>query len=393
MIILQFKHPNIDLSENSLLTAQANSGDTTLSVVDIDGFAVNQILLLGMFGDENSEIINTHATAAPSGTTITLVSGLLYNHTTDTPITIMDYNQIEISRATAKGGSYSVIDTVSITPDVELGTTYKDSNGTSTSYYKIRYKNSITSAYSGYSAEIPATGYGGNTFSGMIDQVLKLFSKQSDRVFDRDDIKAWLNEGYQDMVGQIIDLDIGFYVKYGTDGNGALIPFVANQRAYALPSDFVKSRRLRFSYDNVNFYLADPTDPTMDYPQNVYIHSDPQYYYEGKNVIPLPLPTSSVGGILPLYYYMPAEMANDDDVPDLPIGRYQKNITNYALKRAFESDNKFDVATYYETLFNNRNEAMLNEIKKRSPELPQFVDMWGADTEQDLYDGFTIPLT
>lgn len=72
---------------------------------------------------------------------------------------ISTFLQIEISRATAQGGSYSVIATPDIddttASDLSQGyTAYNDSGGSSTSWYKFRYKNGST--YSPYSDEFQA---------------------------------------------------------------------------------------------------------------------------------------------------------------------------------------------------------------------------------------------
>ncbi len=389
MNILNWNHPDIEQNQNTALVSQANAGDTVLTVINTKGIALNKLLLVGTYGSEDAEIVKVHTTTALTDTVITLAAALKFSHSTDTQVTLLDYDQIEIYRATAKGGSYSLVTTIDITPDEEA-TNYKDSDGSANDYYKIKYKNSIDSAVSGFSAEIPAGGFNEDTLAGMTDYVFNQFSQQSEKILNRDDIRIWLNEGYRTLINRIIDLGIDYYIKYGSDGNGALISFVANQRAYDLPSDFIRPRRFMFTYDAVNYYLANPMDRTFDYPSVTYIKTRPLYHFEHKKIVPKPMPAASTGGILPIYAYMPARMANDDDTPDLPLG-YVKNPINYALKRAFESDNKFDVAKYYGDNFENESEMMLSEIKKRTPELPQFVGMFGEGVEDDEYDGFVLP--
>jgi hypothetical protein len=390
---LQFSHPSVAGTEGTSLTQQAASGDSTLTVINTKGFVVNKNLLVGSYGSEDSEIVKTHGTTAPTDTLITLVAALKFSHSTDTPVTILDYDQIEVSRASAKGGTYSVLATVDITPDEET-TAYKDATGSSTDYYKIRYKDSIATSYSGYSSEIPATGFADSTLAGMITAVYRLFSKHSEKILDRDEVIRWLNEGAQKLYSKVLDLGIDWYIKYGTDGSGAKISFVANQRAYDLSAtvpDFVRAKRWQFTYDNVSYYFADPMDETNDFPNTSYSRTFPRYFYEGKSIVPRPLPTASTGGMRPIYVYMPARMVNDDDVPELPLA-HQTAPINYALKRAFESDNKFDTANYYGTLFENDAQVMLSEIKSRYPEMPQTIPMFGAGLEDnELHDGFVLP--
>ena len=389
MIITKWNHPDVEQNQQTNLSQQANTGESTLTVLNTKGITTNQLLLVGSFGSENAEIVKTHATTAPTDTVVTLAAALKFNHSTDTIITVLDYDQIEIYRATSKGGSYSLVTTVDIMVD-EDGTTYKDSNASTTDYYKIRYKNSINSSFSGYSVEIPATGLKEDTLAGTVETVYRLFSKHSKKVLDKSDIVQWLNEGYETLIVRIADLDIDYNVKYGTDGNGAIISFIANQRAYPLPADFIKPRRLFFSYNGVKYYPADPMDSSFDHPDNVYLKTKPKYYLEGKKIVPLPKPLESSGGILPRYYAMPARMENDDDAPDLPTG-YYKLLPNFALKRALESDRQFEMANYYGGLFENGAELMLSEIKNRTPEMPQMIYPWGISIEDDYNDGFQIP--
>lgn len=389
MNVLNWRHPEVGQNQNTALVQQANAGDTTLTVINTKGISTNKLLLVGTYGSEDAEIVKVHASTSPTDTVITLAAALKFSHSSDTPVTLLDYDQIEVYRASAKGGSYSLVTTIDITPDEEA-TNYKDTAGSVTDYYKIKYKNSIDSSVSGFSAEIPAGGFDEDTLAGMTDYVLRQFSKQSEKILDRDDIRIWLNEGYRILINRIIDLGIDYYIKYGSDGSGALISFVSGQRAYDLPSDFLRPRRFLFTYDGVNYYPANPMDRSMDYPTANYYKTKPLYHFEHKKIIPKPKPTASTGGILPIYAYMPARMANDDDTPDLPLG-YTKNPINHALRRVFESDNKFDVAKYYGDNFENESEMMLSEIKKRTPEMPQFVGMFGEGLEDDDNDGFVLP--
>lgn len=344
---------------------------------------------MGSFGSEDTEIVKSHASTAPSGNTITLAAGLKYSHSTDTQVTLLDFDQIEISRASSKGGSYSIIATVDITPD-EDGTTYKDSAGAVTDYYKIRYKNSIDASFSGYSAEVPATGFGDETLAGMVAAVYRQFSRVSNKIFDRKDVVTWLNEGYQLAIPKLVDLGIDLYVKYGTDGSGAKISFVTSQRSYSLPDDFLRPVAWEFTYDNVNYYLARPMDPTFDSENITYSKTSPLYFYENTKIVPRPTPTSSTGGMRPRYHYMPAKMSADDDTPDLPHG-YRTLPVKYALKKAFEADNKLDIAQSYEQQFNDTIDQMLNDVQNRYPELPKSIPMFGISLDNDDHDGFQLP--
>ena len=85
--------------ESTVLTADIASGSNTFRVKDIDGFATDQILLIGELGREGSEIIKTDASTAPSGTTITLSSNTVFAHSAQTRVYLLEFDQIEFSHA------------------------------------------------------------------------------------------------------------------------------------------------------------------------------------------------------------------------------------------------------------------------------------------------------
>lgn len=155
--------------DSSSLKANASVGDGTLSVYSISKFAVNQILLIGAFGQEATEIIATHPSTAPSGNTVTLASTLSQAHAKDVLVTVLLYDKVEVLYATTEDGSKSSLTTLSLDPQ-ESDTTYIPSN--TTGFYFLRWYNSVTSTYSDYSDAIPAGGFDSNTVSFIIDSAL-----------------------------------------------------------------------------------------------------------------------------------------------------------------------------------------------------------------------------
>ena len=169
---------NLTLLSNpikSFLTADTASAVGTLTVKSIIGFAVNQVLIIGELGNEGTEIIKTHASTAPSGTTITLAANTLFPHSSGTPVYIIDFDQLEVSTATTVGGSKTVLATIAIQVDND-NTIYTDSTGPG-GFYFTRFKNTITSTFSAYSAPIPVTGYTILTARSIIDNALGMINK------------------------------------------------------------------------------------------------------------------------------------------------------------------------------------------------------------------------
>ncbi len=132
------------------LTADMAIG-TTLTVKNNNKFAINQVLLLGELGDEDTEFVKTHATAAVSGTTITLAATSIRSHGAGTKVYILSYDTIELTHATTATGTKSVLTTsvgnglVSLEADEEV-LTYNEPEYNS-GYYFGRYTNSIGAAF------------------------------------------------------------------------------------------------------------------------------------------------------------------------------------------------------------------------------------------------------
>jgi len=195
---------NIDdvFSYNTSLLLPATVGGNTISVKSIVGFAINQILLIGELGAEDSEIIKTHASTAPTGNTITLASNLLFTHPVYTKITVLLYDQIEYSHSTDKvGASKTLLNTtlgnglVALTGD-STEVRWDDTQFNS-GYYWARYKNSISGVFTDYTGPIPYGGYDANTVGGVIAKALKRchlkeFSEYIDYDFCLDEINECL---------------------------------------------------------------------------------------------------------------------------------------------------------------------------------------------------------
>ena len=180
MSLIQLQINNQDLTANADKTYLGNDsavGDSTITVQNIHLFAVNQILVVGSIGNEGTEIIKTHASTAPTGTTITLAAALTQSHSRGTPVYIILFDQYELSNASVSGGSKTLLTTtlgsglIAIDPE-QIYTLYNDSQFSSGGYYTRKY-NSITSNFSGYSDFIPYTGLPDNSIGSVKQRALE----------------------------------------------------------------------------------------------------------------------------------------------------------------------------------------------------------------------------
>jgi len=367
MIRLQLQHPDIIANQSTYLTKQANAGDTTLNVADTSGFKKGDLILVGIFGSEKTEIAKISSTVDPTDTVITLENPLKFSHSTNSKITVMDYDQIEIYRADSKFGTYSLIDTIDIAVDEE-STTYRDETGDLDKWYKIRYKNSVTEAVSTFSSPLSSTGYTENAVVVLLTKAKKQFSKYSDRLIDRDTWVGWLNEGYRIMVNRIVNLGLDYGVKKGNP-----ISLKAGQEEYDLPYDFLKQRRFWIRYSKGGEYkLLEKMDFSLYDPNSSYSQSNPHYFFRGKKIVINPVPKADAGDILPFYYYLPPLLVYDSDVLDenyIPASKAYI-LTNYALQKALEMDKRFEEAAYFGQTFENQMDLMIKEMSDRYSEMP-----------------------
>ena len=183
---LRITDGNLRINNNELLRGQFKtylnasvaSGSGTITVDD-PSIAVSEYLLIGKFGDPDAEIVLTHASTTPSGLTITLAANTTKAHTESDPVYIIDWNQIEFSRATTSGGSKSVLATQDIEPTQEYSL-YNDVTNT-TGFGYARFKNVIDSnTFSEYSVEVPYTSYAIGTVGEAVQAIYDEFKATPD---------------------------------------------------------------------------------------------------------------------------------------------------------------------------------------------------------------------
>jgi hypothetical protein len=172
----------VDPPAQTYLSGDLASGVSSLTMANITNFAVNQILLIGDPGNQNSEIIKSNASTPPSAGAIPLAANTVYAHTADTPVTVMRYDQVEISTATTITGTKTVLGSILTIPANQITTDYNDTAGSS-GYYFARWKNSITSTFSSYSEPSPVTAYTMFSARAIIDAALAMINKETSKVF------------------------------------------------------------------------------------------------------------------------------------------------------------------------------------------------------------------
>lgn len=144
-------------------------GVTTLNVDNAIDFTSGTIqLLLGSMGAENAEFAYASAHADQTFT----VTATKMPHNRGDLVSQINYDQVEISKASTIDGSYSVLATLSLFV-TQQKTIQFDSVGLTTDYYKLRWKNSVTGEFSSYSEPVSVLSYPVNSVGSVIFPVLR----------------------------------------------------------------------------------------------------------------------------------------------------------------------------------------------------------------------------
>ena len=252
------KNPDISGEEHTYLTVACAASASSITIADFSGFSDNDYLVLGIYGKEKAEIVLVDDAAIDATISLDATDVLAYAHPVNTKITVIPFNQVEISSATTETGTYSVLTTIDLQVDSEY-TTYDDSAAASTTWYKVRFKNSsvVTPTYSEYSDPVQATGFKANSRGRLKSAVRSLFGDKYGKWVGEDD----LNNFFYQVETEVFD----YRRKWSflqTEGTFAL---TAGVHKYALATQ-----------------LSDIKAPTKNYIENIWIHDNAPFTYKDR---------------------------------------------------------------------------------------------------------------
>src|SRR3990167_1661935 len=190
--------PAIDGNLSTFLSADVSASASSLSVQHGNKFGTDQLILIGELGSEQSEILQIHSSTSPTATTITLSSSTSFAHSRGTRVTRVSFNRVELGVSTDSGGSYSVITTVNLTPS-NVETYYHYGSGAVTHYYRIRYNNSNSGAFSLYSDGVIVTGYADNSVHSIKRRAMQDMGENIGDVITDQFLKESLWEGRREL--------------------------------------------------------------------------------------------------------------------------------------------------------------------------------------------------
>lgn len=268
-MVIYAQHPTPLASD--YLIASVLAGANQIKLANATNFNTTQFVGIEQSGVSAGEIGHP---SSISGTTLTLAANLLNNHDTDTVVYLLEFDQVVFEKSNdynpATGvGTWSVLATLGIDWDNDT-TYYEDTTSTNASYYRFRYKNSVTAdpniQYSDYSPVISASSVlNPQSIPVMINKV-----RQQTREFDQDLAPDDLIISF---FGEAEDIIFGTDYKWKCLFKEATINMASNQQEYTLPSDF--SHELYVIY---NYVDSLSTLNNMSYDLDAQLRADMQEY-------------------------------------------------------------------------------------------------------------------
>lgn len=141
-------------------------GSTAINVDNAQDFLITNIALFEGIGQERAEF---KAISALTNTQLT-VAATIFSHNRGSSVYLSQYDQIVVEKATSLNGVYSVLGTYLIQA-TQQNTIIQDNAGLSTSYYRVKFKNSVNSLESGYSAQATALPFGSQSVAAMLQTI------------------------------------------------------------------------------------------------------------------------------------------------------------------------------------------------------------------------------
>jgi hypothetical protein len=370
-------NPYIINNPNTALSAPTIGGTITLPIYNDLGLNGSNIILVGQYNDQQSELVIANASIQA----LTLVNGTLFPHTQDTLITLMLYDYVEFSRSDDGGLTYQVI---VLTPiQVNRNTTMIiDNNGQASSIWRFRFYNSLVQIYSGYSSTIPASGYNRYQLESIQDRTVSLFQDPNLQILTYPDITDWANDCSDILAWEIYENDkmglTGFVAGQATN---IITPSTTNtmgQTNFTLPNDFTRLVRISFSSDGVNYYKGEPVPLNFSMftgqEQSAFgqfSYTEPGYYREDNQVFVWPV---SMIYYKLWYYRLPTYLVLPGDSLDLIYRPYSPIFLKYCLYEAKLKDKKKDEAKIYKDEFDEMKDAFIQGMVKWQLDQPDTID-------------------
>ena len=243
--------------EKSYLSNAYSEDTTTISVVNNNRFAANDRIMIGEMGQEKTEIITVSAVSA-NGNDIT-VGATNFAHSADDPVYKMLFDQVKYYRSTTtSGGSYSLLSTQDMDVDnANLQTTYDDTTGTASYFYKFTFYHSISTLESAYSDVLGGSGWRREQVGNIVDEILQEVSDQNELNITRTELLGYFNDVNDDLTTNVAK-------PYSFLHSRTTLTRTANRNYIDFPTDS-NGKQTMWKFDRMDYNYTDTTtDPDTD---------------------------------------------------------------------------------------------------------------------------------
>lgn len=361
----------LSADNRSLLTSSAYTylldnvlaGVNELPVLNVDGFEIDNLILVGLFGNESAEIFRVSAIDTGTNTlTITHPDGssanTVFSHPESTKVSIIPYDQVRFYWTAAAGtiaDENPVFDTnnplsgwMDIVPS-EWFTNYQDETQ-STGFGWFLFRNSITTTVSQNSNAIPYAGFSGNSVQQIFSDFQSLLNTRELKLVTNDDMFSWLNEGLS-VVRNKLNLSNPEY----TVSAPQTITIVPGTSEYLLEADFGDLVEI---VDGSTYPI-----PGLTIRQAMsYIGSQAMYYIRGRYIGFVPTPTSAETYTY-RYRSKGTRLASYDDLIDLPDHGFYI-LKDWMMWRACLKFQNPNASTYYKSFADGLNTLITSSVKR-----------------------------
>ena len=169
--------PNqLDIKTSTYMSDNIASAVTSVPVDNANDFTAGDILLLlSTVGAENSEIVQSTSHTNTALTTLATIN----SHNRGDIVSEIKYDQVSVWKSSTIDGTYTELDTKTFYT-TQQNTIFYDDSGLVGDYYKVQWKNSLTTDTSDFSAPISVTAYPENSAAKIIFPVLRAMGVSGD---------------------------------------------------------------------------------------------------------------------------------------------------------------------------------------------------------------------
>lgn len=344
---LEIEHPTLGPPQTRLAADVAASA-TSSTVENYDDFATNDIVVFGAIGQELTEAVTL--TSVTANVTLGHTTGPVFAHSARDPVAKVLFNQAEIYTSTTESGTYALLATVTLNFNKER-TTYNASAQASTTWFKVRYKDSVTTAYSSYSDTVEYTNWTSQSLGEMTNEILEEFEDPDAKETSRVHVRRLLRAGVRHLALDLIKHYPEFRKQYTTQ------TLTSGTATYDYPDGFLGFFRVDVNYNNSTYseaYKVNTFESEAEGdPNTTYYKGDPRLFFRDTAWGLRPTPDNSSGTAFLWYWSYPDEMSDEGDTHGLPYGAKDVLIA-YALYRLWLGKNEARSTTYRSEYLDSR---------------------------------------